>query len=80
MEKFPPSEIVGHGVTCDPTEVVRLITEGKTLSQAAGLMNLSKPTVAASFRRWYIKARELQASPSRFTPIDGDDRGNAESA
>ena len=70
MKKFPPSEILGHGITCDPTEVVRLIIEGKSLSQAAGLMKLSKATVAASFRRWYIKARELQAAPSRFSDIE----------
>jgi hypothetical protein len=68
-ERFPPGEVGGRGITCDPAEVVRLKIEGKSHSQIAENMALSKATVAATFRRWYLKARELQADPSRFTEI-----------
>lgn len=70
LEKFPPAEILSHGKTCDPSEVVRLVLDGKSQSQIADVMKLSKATVAASFRRWYLKARELQAAPSRFSEIE----------
>lgn len=70
LEKFPPSEIENHGVTCDPSEVVRLKIEGESHSEIARSLGLSKVTVAAAFRRWYKKARELQASPSRFSEVE----------
>jgi hypothetical protein len=69
-DRFPPGEVVGHGVTCDPSEVVRLKILGKPHSEIARIMGLSSATIAAAFRRWYKKARELQASPSRFSNVE----------
>jgi DNA-binding NarL/FixJ family response regulator len=70
-ERFPPGEVLSHGITCDPSEVVRLKIAGKPHPEIARIMGLSSATIAAAFRRWYKKARELQASESRFSAIDG---------
>ena len=58
--EYDPGRIIGHGKFCDPKEVVRLRLEGKSYAEIACELNVTKPTAASAFSRWYLKASAMR--------------------